>query len=355
MNLPELPIDIAPRTVDRVRSLMRLLALLALVAGLAALPWSAKAATSSCTSAGGQINFGTITNAGSAAVGSVLAQTQVTVTFTCTGIPTMSGTDGLYIQAGDLAARHSSDTQANGIVYATNLAGTAVKITGNPFQAKAQACLRCGPESKPGFEIGPITNNGGNGSISNTFTAQLIKTGTVTTGTLNAITLMRFYWYEYGRSASSGPMSGTLLMNSSTVRPPTCTINSGSTNFSVALPTITTRALGTTNGTTAGRTRFNINLTCDAGARPSIMMDSTRAHNTIAGVIRPPNGGSWAAGVAVQVLDGNFNPVEFEAETALGTASAGQWQLPYYAQYYRTAAPGPGQVRAVMEFTMTYD
>lgn len=354
MNLPELPIDIAPRTVDRVRSLMRLLALLALVAGLAALPWSAKAATSNCSSSGGVINFGTITNAGSQPVGAVLAQTQVTVTFNCTNIPTLSGTEGLYVQAGDLAARHSSDTGANGIVYATNLAGTVVKITGNPFQAKSQACLRCGPESKPGFEIGPITNNGGSGSISNIFTAQLIKTGTVATGTLNAITLMRFYWYEFGRTASSGPMSGVLQMNASTVRPPTCTVNTDSTNMTVTLPTISVRALSAAS-TTAGRTRFNINLTCEADAHATIMMDSTRQHPSIDGVVRSPTSGTWATNVAVQILDGNFSPVVFDDVTDLGAAPAGLWQLPYYAQYYRLGNPGSGAVRGVLTFTMSYD
>lgn len=357
--------DIAPRTAGQVRSLMRLLALLATVAGLAALPWSAKAATSTCTAAAQNFAMGPVTVEPNTPNGALLGTpVSVTMVFSCTNIPVLDTTKGhgLYIQAGDLAPLDAADAGANGIIFDTSRNGIGLKITGAPFQTKSEACLRCGPGSSRGFEIGPIArNSSGNGSISNTFTAQFIKTGNVTPGSVSQInTLMRFYWYEFGVSASSTTTIGNLRLNSGTaVTVPTCMFTSGSELLNVALPTVSTAALAGSVGTVAGRTRFDISLRCQAGSRVYVSMDSTR-QGTGTGVVRPTTTGTgpWAANVGVQILNGSFAPVAFDTDVTVGTTPAsGTWSLPYYAQYYRyaNAAVSAGKVAATVTYTVTYD
>lgn len=364
MKLPAF-LDIAPRTAGQVRSLMRLLALLATVAGLAALPWSAKAATATCTAAAQNFAMGPITVEPNTPNGALLGTpVSVNMVFSCTNIPVLDTTKGhgLYIQAGDLAPLDATDTGANGIIFDTSRNGIGLKITGAPFQAKSEACLRCGPGSSRGFEIGPIArNDSGNGSISNTFTAQFIKTGNVSPGSVSQInTLMRFYWYEYGVTASSTTTIGNLRLNAGTaVTAPTCMFTSGSELLNVTLPTVSTAALSGGIGTVAGRTRFDITLRCQAATRVHITMDSSRA-GTGTGVVRPTTGGvgGWAGNVGVQILNGSFAPVEFESDVVLGiTPASGTWSLPYYAQYYRhaTAAVTAGNVAATVTYTVTYD
>jgi type 1 fimbria pilin len=366
MKLPAF-LDIAPRTAGQVRSLMRLLALLATVAGLAALPWNAKAATSTCTAAAYNFAMGPVTVEPNTPNGALLGTpVSVTMVFSCTNIPVLDATKGhgLYIQAGDLATLDATDTGANGIIFATSRAGIGLKVTGASFQTKSEACLRCGPGASRGFEIGPIVrNSSGNGSISNTFTAQFIKTGNVTAGSVSQInTLMRFYWYEYGVTSSSTSTIGNLRLNSGTVvTVPTCMFNSGSELLNVALPTVSTAALAGGVGTVAGRTRFDISLRCQVGSRVYISMDSTR-QGTGTGVVRPTTTGTgpWAANVGVQILNGSFAPVAFDNDVTVGnTPASGTWSLPYYAQYYRYAGTGSpvtaGKVAATVTYTVTYD
>ena len=356
MNLHDLPIDLAPRSVDRVRSLMRLLALLAIVAGLAALPWSAKAAVSTCTtSSATTFNMGNITVPPNAAVGTLLgSQVQLSVRFDCSNIPgTNNGGNSLYVQAGDLAPRDATDTQSGGIIFATNVPGIGFRVTGSPIQAKSEACLRCGPGSTPGFEIGPVPRN--NGRYTEAFTGRFIKTGPVAAGVITSIDLMRFYWYEYGFTPSSGPMSSVLRLNGGTsVSVTGCTVDAGSKNLAVTLPNVRTTDLASI-GATAQRTRFDIRLTCQAGVT-ALMTMTTDNPAAATGVVAPTVGLGYATNVGVQLLDGSLAPIDFDTTRTLGTTPNGAWALAHYAQYYRTASPiGPGAVAATVTFTLTYN
>ncbi|MBU8977299.1 MULTISPECIES: fimbrial protein [unclassified Lysobacter] len=358
--------DSAPRTAQQVRAVMRLLAMLAMLAGLSALPWSAKAgpATSDCTAAAQNFTLGAVTVEPNAPVGALLGTpASITMVFSCTNIPVLDTTKGhgLYIQAGDLAGLDATDTEANGIVFDTNLNGIGLKITGTPFQAKSEPCVRCGPNSTRGFEIGPIDRaSNGTGSISNTFTAQLIKTGTITPGTVSQISrLMRFYWYEYGVTSSVGTIGNLRLNGGTTVTVPTCLVNSDSALLAVPLPTVSSASLTGAVGTVAGRTRFNINMRCQVGSRVRITMDSAR-QGTGTGVVMPTTSGTgpWAANVGVQILNGTFGAVAFDSAVLVGTTpAAGTWSVPYYAQYYRysTATVTAGKVAATVTYTLSYD
>jgi type 1 fimbria pilin len=134
---------------------------------------------------------------------------------------------------------------------------------------------------------------------------------------------------------------------------PTCNVDAGSVNTVVTLPTIGTSSLTGTNSTSSA-TPFGITLNCQAGANVSITMTSTRQWSTN-GVIRPTTGGGYASNVGVQLLDGNQNPIQWNAAQTIGSVSNGPITIPYYAQYYQTAATvGAGKVTGQATFTVNY-
>ncbi|RDY66389.1 fimbrial protein [Lysobacter soli] len=333
----------------------------------AALPNSALAATSSCsTSSSGSLTMGNVAVPVNAANGTTLGTpVTLTMTFNCTGVPTDTSGNNLYVQAGNLAARDPADTGANGILFDTSIAGIALKITGSPDQASASACLRCGPNSTAGFEIGALnrtcTGSGNNrrctATITQTFTAQFVKTGAVTPGTVQGLQLMQFWWYEYGTTASSGPMGTAVTLNGGAqVTSVGCTVDTGSQNMTVTLPAVTTAALQT-QGATAGRTRFNINLTCQSGTTASITFAATNPFNNPTGIIAPTTGTGFAANIGIQLLNGSASaPVPFTVAQSLGTTPNGAWSVPFHVQYYRTSSStiSAGDVRGTLTFTMTY-
>lgn len=359
------------QNVAQTTTLMRVFrvcwALLMLGFLYAALPNSAFAATSSCsTSSSGSLTMGNVAVPVNAANGTTLGTpATLTMTFNCTGVPTDSSGNNLYVQAGNLAARDPADTGANGILFDTSIAGIALKITGSADQASASACLRCGPNSTAGFEIGALnrtcTGSGNNrrctATITQTFTAQFVKTGAVTPGTVQGLQLMQFWWYEYGTTASSGPMGTAVTLNGGAqVTSVGCTVDTGSQNMTVTLPAVTTAALQT-QGATAGRTRFNINLTCQSGTTASITFAATNPFNNTTGIIAPTTGTGIAANIGIQLLNGSASaPVPFTVAQSLGTTPNGAWAVPFHVQYYRTSssAISAGNVRGTLTFTMTY-
>jgi len=331
------------------------------------IPSKAFAAASTCTtSSSGSLTMGNVSVPVTAPIGTALGTpVQLPMTFNCTNVPTSDAGLTLFVQAKVLAARDPADTGANGILFDTSIPGIALKITGSPDQASASACLRCGPESTPGFEIGPLdrTCTGSNSNrrctatISQTFTAQFVKTGAVTAGTLQGLTLMTFYWYEYGTTASSGPMSTSMTVNGGAkVATVACGVDTGSQNMTVTLPSVSTAAMKTL-GATAGRTRFNINLTCQSGTSTKITFATTSAYSIPNGVINPTTGTGMATNVGIQLLNGTTAAaVPFNAAQSLGTSPNGTWSLPYFVQYYRTSSSAitAGNVTGTMTFNITY-
>jgi len=362
-----------PTAIDvrKTAKLMRMFrvcwALLMLGFLLVGLPTKAFAATSSCsTSSSGSLTMGNISVPVGTANGTALGTpVQLSMTFNCTGVPTDASGNNLYVQAKVLAARDPADTGANGILFDTSIAGIALKITGSPDQASASSCLRCGPESTAGFEIGALTRSctgSGNNrrctaTITQTFTAQFVKTGTVTAGTLQGAPLIQFWWYEYGTTASSGPMGTSLTLNGGAqVGIVGCTVDTGSQNMTVTLPDISNSALKTV-GSTAGRARFNINLTCQPGTTARITFATANAFDVANGVIAPTTGTGRAANVGIQLLNATAAaPVPFNAAQTLGATPTGAWALPYHVQYYRTSSSAitAGTVTGTLTFTMTY-
>ncbi len=333
------------------------IAVLVLLAATVAMPGHAVAATSNCTtSSSGSMTLGNVTVLPSTPIGALLGTpTSVSITFVCTNIPSVAnGGNNLFIQAGNLAARDPMDTGANGIIYDTSIPGIGLKLTAADDQASASSCLRCGPGQAPGFEMGAVPRS--NGRLTQTFTAQLMKTGAVTPGVLQGVQLMQFWWYEFGFTPSSGPMGTALTVNGGTsVSVVGCSVDTGSQNMTVTMPNVSTSALKT-QGAVAGRTRFNINLTCQPGTTASINFATTNAFNNANGIIAP-SGMGYAANIGIQLLNGTASaPVPFNTAQSMGSTPSGAWSLPFHVQYYRTSASAitSGNVRGTLTFTMTY-
>lgn len=292
------------------------------------------------------------------AVGALLGTpVSATMVFSCTYGFLEVGTAN--IQAGGaLAALDASNNPAGpGITFATNLPGIALRVTGSPTQASSQVCTQCGPNGAAGFQLGAVANPsfllGGTGRLNETFTLQLIKTGNVVPGSLTGVVLIPFWWSVPGFASSSILSASLVLGGGTTVTVPACTVNAPA-DFTVALPTVSTRALAAV-GATAGRTGFHISLNCPAGITVAVSMQSSRPNATVTGLSEPMTGG--AAQVGVQLLGADFMPVNVAGlpQAGVRTSAQGLLLLTYYAQYYLLAgSAGAGRVNATVTYTLTY-
>ena len=229
----------------------------------------------------------------------------------------------------------------SGYLYGTNLPGIAVFLSW--------------PSPNNGTYGGLTTINATTTGTTVTFTAQLVKTGTVTAGTVNMPSqLLNFTNYSYGYTNSATPSYGSLNLNSVTVTVAACSVNAASQNMTVTLPTVSASALGSV-GATAGRTLFNIGLSCAINGTPVyVTMATSNAQPNINGVIAPTSGSGYATNVGVQILNGQSTPISFGTAQNVGNSTS-TMTIPYYAQYYETAAPvSSGKVSATVTFTLSY-
>lgn len=184
----------------------------------------------------------------------------------------------------------------------------------------------------------------GTATFTVTSALQLIKTGPITSGSvLAAGKLADWRW------GSLIPET-FMLGNPITFTTPSCTIDTSPIN--VILPTVTTSAF-TGVGSTLGKTPFNIQLNCPAGTAVTKITMHTAAADSHPGVVAP-SGAGYAAGIGVQVLDGNSNPMVFETQTVVTPPNA-TTSIPYFAQYFQTAsAVTGGAVKATVTFDIFY-
>lgn len=173
-------------------------------------------------------------------------------------------------------------------------------------------------------------------------TLELVKTGAIQPGVLTAGKLADWRWDTLAPE--------TFVLGAPvTITAPTCALVADPLN--VTLPSVTTGAF-TGIGSTSGTTPFQINLACPAGVSVTKITMHTAFPASYPGVVKPAGAG-YAAGIGVRVLDGNMNPVVFETQTAL-TPNA-TTSIPYYAQYFQTAAGVTGgNVKATVTFDIFY-
>jgi major type 1 subunit fimbrin (pilin) len=142
----------------------------------------------------------------------------------------------------------------------------------------------------------------------------------------------------------------------------TCTINgngSGSKDFTVALPTVSTSALSA-SGQTAGRTAFNIALTACTPASGNVhaYFEPGPTINMNSGNLLVAAGG--ANNVEIGLLNGDFSVIKAGAADAaqnsksVAISASGTATLPYYAQYVATGAATPGAANSSVMYTLIY-
>ncbi len=146
-----------------------------------------------------------------------------------------------------------------------------------------------------------------------------------------------------------------------TLNTATCSVQTQ--DIAVYLPTPAVRAFAAGVGSVAGRTAFNLDFTCTAGAQVSIVITDVVTPSNRSNVLTlSPE--SSVKGIGVQVLKGDGTPVVFGPD-AVGVGVMNQWligsspngvlTLPLSAQYIRTGTVTPGSVKAMATFTMSYN
>lgn len=140
----------------------------------------------------------------------------------------------------------------------------------------------------------------------------------------------------------------------------TCTINGGTKNVAVALPTVAKGALASV-GAVAGRTAFALALTnCSANTKVAAYFEPGSTVDSNGRLINSTATGS-ATGVGVQLLNnsGTFIPVLGSGTTQSNspqatTDSAGAATLNYFGEYYANAAVAAGTVSTSVQYTVIY-
>ncbi|WP_027014959.1 fimbrial protein [Comamonas composti] len=156
---------------------------------------------------------------------------------------------------------------------------------------------------------------------------------------------------------------GTITFNGQ-VTAQTCTINgngSGSKDFTVTLPTVSTSALAAA-GATAGRTAFNIALTNCTPASGSVhtFFEPGPTVNLTTGQLRVAAGANSATNVEIGLLNDDFSAIKAGAADAsqnskpANISATGTATLPYFAQYVATGVAGAGAANSSVQYTLVY-
>ncbi|MGY0341265.1 fimbrial protein [Xylella fastidiosa] len=144
----------------------------------------------------------------------------------------------------------------------------------------------------------------------------------------------------------------------------TCTINGGTPNFSVTMPTVSFSSLDGA-GKTSARTPFTIELTnCTAGSTVATYFEPGPAVdiNTSKLINQAPTA-SAATNVQVQLLGSNGSVIPIKAVGTTGAQDNSQWvavnasgaaSMHYYTEYYATGVSTAGSVVTNIQYTIIY-
>ncbi|WP_144153973.1 fimbrial protein [Paraburkholderia sp. BCC1885] len=153
---------------------------------------------------------------------------------------------------------------------------------------------------------------------------------------------------------------GTITFNG-TITAQTCTINgngSGSNNFTVTLPTVSSSTLAAA-GQTAGRTPFSIALTnCTPNSgNVHTFFEAGPTVDTTTGNLVVNAGGATNVEIGLQNFD--FTNITAGAADASQNSksvaiNSGKATLNYYAQYVATGAATAGAANSSVMYTMSY-
>lgn len=160
-------------------------------------------------------------------------------------------------------------------------------------------------------------------------------------------------------SAGAFAYDGTITINGQ-VTSTTCSINAGSPNISVQLPTVSASTL-TTAGATAGATPFTIALTnCTpvqgAGTAIAYFDDMDHVDMSTGNLVNTAAGGASNVQVALSTASGT--PIALQSGGTQGqtpvSVSSGNATLNYTAQYKATGKAGSGPVSTYTTYSISY-
>lgn len=280
----------------------------------------------------GAITFGEVVVQRDAPIGSVIA---TTTTGPYNGGNPIAGCTEDWLYRWELSKWNSLSSLSNNI-YSTNVPGVGLRLTNTaakemiPYSRQLAADVYI---AIPGDGI----------------KAELIKTGNIADGVLDAGTLARvsivgdFYF------------ANLVLIGTNTVRTESCTVTTPAVD--VILDKHDKKEFSGIGSGSAWK-EFNIELTCQQGARINIRIDALADLDTnVAGVIKLDNDAISARGVGVQVrYRKDESPVNLGLEKYYQISSTGgSEQIQLQARYYQTLETiTPGKANATATFTLSY-
>ena len=246
-----------------------------------------------------------------------------------------------------------SSSPANGNTFTTGVPGLGVNLYYFNGATRTQI--------SPGLQASLALLLNAPGSLTR-IDADLIVTGQVGTGTLNALPSVNLTFAAVGLGCgvlSLNAQTLTVTAASGTVTGLTCQVTSPA--IAVTLPSVSVNQLAST-GKTAGATRFSVPLNCaQSGANVYVTLtDATNSSNTSA--LLSLKGSATAGNVKLQLLRSDGTAVSFGPDSTLA-GTTNQWlvgpsnttsSIPLTVQYYSTGAATPGTVQAAATFTMSY-
>ncbi|MEC5409472.1 fimbrial protein [Paraburkholderia sp. MPAMCS5] len=199
-----------------------------------------------------------------------------------------------------------------------------------------------------------LGNTGADGSFNVAGTIELVKTGTISGGTIQPTASGGIY---YSGVLNTGvPLnnsSNTLSIASGTpVRQVTCSVSSLSANQTIPMATVNP-SMFPGSGSVAAKTPFSIALICDANVGVAVTFVSATGNSGIASVLAS---GGTATGVGVQLLNASGAPITLGDPLQLTSGTVANPTFNFFAQYWRlgSAPVTSGSVNASTIFTMSY-
>lgn len=285
---------------------------------------------------------GPYTSARNKPIGTILATSSRTIS--ATGVSNLGcGVTAVFL----------STSPAIGNTFTTGVAGLGVNLYYVSGATRTQIT--------PGLGLSLLVPMTAPGIIA-TVEAELVVTGAVGSGTLNALPTVGATFVALGLGCgvlSLTDVSLPVTVTSGTVTAISCTVTNPA--ITVNLPAVGTQNLNS-NGKTAGATRFNIPLNCaSAGANVYVTLtDQTTPGNVTSQLSLKP--ASTAGNVKLQILRSGGTAVNFGPESA-AAGTTNQWLvgpsssttgIPLTVQYYATGAVTAGTVQATALFTLSY-
>ena len=273
-------------------------------------------------------------------VGSVIAT--ATSTIQITGLSGSCSLNAVFL----------SGSPSSGNTYTTSVTGLGVNLyyinagVRTQIIPGIQASLTLSPASP-----GPVT-----------IEADLVVTGTVSSGTLNALPSVSLLFAGLGLGCSVLNLTTqtlTVTATPGTVTALTCTVLNPS--LAITLPTISAQTLAA-SGKTGGATGFAIELNCN-GTGAGIYITLTDANlTTNTSSLLSLAIGSSATNVKLQILKSSGAPVSYGPDSATA-GTTNHWyvgpsmsvsSVPLTVQYVATGVATAGSVNAAATFTLSY-